>query len=694
MNNPIKYSTDVPISSLEEDTFGRAKIASAVSTTIKNYPRNEHSFVIGLFAAWGDGKTSVLNLIKRNLENDPNVIILEFNPWIVENSEQLFRSFFSTICKGIEMPKKQAKETLAILAKCASGLPYVNKAGDVIAKALETTQYDLKEMLETHLTTLNKKVVIIIDDIDRLDKDEIYHMMKLVKLTANLTNTIYLLAFDDKMVASAIDTRYGGSGSGQTYLEKIIQLPINLPQISPSRLLHTLYKAIDDALALYRVQDGWSEKDSRDLRYNFGETVDKFMTTPRQVRRFTNSFIFSLGLVHGEVHIGDLLTLEAIKVLFPPLYTYIQNHQKSFITSSSDSYASGKHKDKKVEVKKICLELLGENISDSEREDVWDHLILPLFPTTCLSRNYSSSCFESWIQQKRITTSEYFQKYFTMSTPDDQVNDVEFETFVQSLEINTNTSTTLTMFENLLDQQSIQDLVLKIELISSKLSEKAALRLCDLIIEHYVQFKNQDVMLMPTDFGRTGIAFSKLLKRISEPQQQTYICRVMEKCESLELLVEVFRWIHYDETRNSESKCCILSKEDTKIVGALFSKRIEEFAKTTSLLKLDRVICGGLISTWKDFGNLKRLRQYLTNKLQEDPNNITLLLIVYARWWRIGADTFSFITNLVDVDIMLTALTTLYGDLSQLDHQNYDESSPHHAAIDIWKLSQIPPNEK
>src|SRR5690606_33695923 len=111
----------------------------------------------------------------------------------------------------------------------------VEGAGDILGDVdIET----LKERIGAILKENKSKVVIFIDDIDRLDKVEIHSIFRLVKLTADFLNTTYILSFDEEMVSAAIGERFGAGNqkSGQNFLEKIIQVPLKIPVAQPEAL--------------------------------------------------------------------------------------------------------------------------------------------------------------------------------------------------------------------------------------------------------------------------------------------------------------------------------------------------------------------------------------------------------------------------------------------------------------------------
>jgi predicted KAP-like P-loop ATPase len=85
----------------------------------------------------------------------------------------------------------------------------------------------LKKELDKLMAKYGKRVIILIDDIDRLDKESMSLVFKLIRLNADFINTIYILSFDRKVVENALEGEQGVSG--REYLEKFIQVPFDLP---------------------------------------------------------------------------------------------------------------------------------------------------------------------------------------------------------------------------------------------------------------------------------------------------------------------------------------------------------------------------------------------------------------------------------------------------------------------------------
>ena len=128
-----------------------------------------------------------------------------------------------------------------------------------------------RRTLEKLLQDAGKRILIMIDDIDRLDDGEIATVFKLVKLAADFDHTAYILAFDQQVVAKALAKRYSDTdSSGTSFIEKIVQVPLELPPADPSELQTMTLQAMTAVLTLAgielddadvnRFQDSWHRR--------------------------------------------------------------------------------------------------------------------------------------------------------------------------------------------------------------------------------------------------------------------------------------------------------------------------------------------------------------------------------------------------------------------------------------------------
>ena len=206
-------SPDLPIKKSAEDRLNRGAFAKSLAKTISQYSFPS-SFTIGLYGEWGSGKTSLVNMVLEAVEDiDNSAIILRFNPWLCADPKQLITQFFKQMATAIKLKKPTAEKAWELIDQyadifdVASLIPgagtIIAAVGKTLAKeANERIEQRTKDLQESKDQIVNKmmeesiKIIVSIDDIDRLSEEEIIAVFQLVKALADFPNTVYILAFD------------------------------------------------------------------------------------------------------------------------------------------------------------------------------------------------------------------------------------------------------------------------------------------------------------------------------------------------------------------------------------------------------------------------------------------------------------------------------------------------------------------
>ena len=241
-----QYSADAPLRASINDRFQRWPFARRIARVIASRTDPE-SIVIGINGAWGEGKTTVFNFIEEELVNHPDVVCFRFNPWRFPEENKLIRDFFQSLA-GAEYTRHLIANTrnLGSLINKYITIPFrfagAGDAVEAVGNALSTVDLEeLKGRVEAIITQAGKRVVVLMDDIDRLDKNEIQTVFRLVKLVADFQNTAYVLAFDAEMVASAFRNATAAAipKPGETSWRKLFRCPSTCREYRkiPARIL-------------------------------------------------------------------------------------------------------------------------------------------------------------------------------------------------------------------------------------------------------------------------------------------------------------------------------------------------------------------------------------------------------------------------------------------------------------------------
>lgn len=381
------FKSDLPIKSSKDDLLARSSFSSALADAILSYG-NKDSVVTALYGAWGSGKSSVVNMVLERIEEASSSmptlkqpIVITFNPWNYSDQNQLIGQFFRSVSVALKRgdPGADAKKAGKMLEayseffKPLALIPDPTGIGSGLATAATLTfktigvaasrwgslkSQDLDQIrkdLDALLAKQQRKILIVIDDIDRLNNSEIRQIFQLVKALGDFPNTVYFLAFDRDVVVKALVQVQ--EGSGIEYLEKIVQIPFLLPSISKREVERVLFSQLNELI-----------KDVPDARGNqtyWGNVYQGgmrfFFSTIRDVTRYINSLRFSFGMVKDELNPIDVLAITALQVFEPAVYEGLRDNPDLFAGVFGSSYGSREAESKQA--KERCNEIINRSVA-------------------------------------------------------------------------------------------------------------------------------------------------------------------------------------------------------------------------------------------------------------------------------------------------------------------------------------------
>jgi predicted KAP-like P-loop ATPase len=279
---------------------------------------------------------------------------------------------------------------------------------------------DLKDEADKLLRIHMQKFIIFVDDIDRLTIAEIRDLFKVIKGIANLPNIIYILAFDKERIADALKEL--GGGSGKEYLEKIVQLPFDLPLPDKASISHLLFERLDKALG--PLND--SDFDEQRWANIYLDGIDPLINTPRDITRLCNAITVTFPAVHGEVNVVDFIAIEAIRVFTPEIYELIRSNSDEFTGTSERESSSNK------ETKKKFHQSYLDNI-DTELQKPMKLLLQRLFPkleSVWGNLHYGADTERTWRRQLQVCSKEVFPVYFRLQLAEGDIGASDMRRFL------------------------------------------------------------------------------------------------------------------------------------------------------------------------------------------------------------------------------------------------------------------------
>ena len=405
---------DNPIKNPEDDVIGRAATAQKFAQQVLELDTSEGA-VVGVLGPWGSGKTSFINLARREFEK-AEVPILDFNPWMFSGTAQLVESFFIELTAQLKGHSTLAEvgEYLENYGEVLSGmgeLPVIgawidgiSDTAKVLSEILQRRKKGVqgqRKQLEEALSDLDKPIVVVLDDIDRLETSEIRDIFKLVRLTANFPNIIYIVAFDRDRVEDALAEQ---GLPGRDYLEKILQVPVDLPVVPSYVLTKQIISALNDALTDIENLSPVDEQVWPDVLM---EVIQPLIRNLRDIRRYTATIHGTIRSLNGQIALADLLALEAIRIFLPDVFKLLHSVIDGLTGSNSTSQVPHP-----PEILQKQTDSLIEAAGD--HGDVVKSMIMRLFPAGghyIGGGSYGSGWKKGWLKERRVAHEDILRLY-------------------------------------------------------------------------------------------------------------------------------------------------------------------------------------------------------------------------------------------------------------------------------------------
>lgn len=441
---------DRPIRGSKADLLGRGRLVSAIAKQILDAPRDGKAITIGLNAQWGAGKSSFLNLLQQRLirEGKKNgegatsgtdsgssrkPIVIRFNPWLFGSIEQLTRMFFADLARevGQREPESELGRLLERFGNLVAAASTIFPTGaSELAKLLgqearrmgiraqkPPSLNEQKTEIDDALAGFKRRVVVFIDDVDRLEPDLTTLFFRMVRLNANFNNVIYVLAFDRQVVEQHM--AHGAPGFGREYLEKIIQVSYNIPPPHP-RIIPSLLK--DEMVDVRRAIEKTVFAEDRyerlfdDRRYDqvFTEGFARHFNTVRSIKRYVNALRLTLPPVAGQVDLVDFYVIELIRLHYPGVYLHITQNKEMLLNESSDDETQSKRKEWVAGVRKM----LRKTDTPAHLRESVQSLLYILFPDLDEAESKAGdgeAVRLQWTHERRVCSPDAFDRFFSLA---------------------------------------------------------------------------------------------------------------------------------------------------------------------------------------------------------------------------------------------------------------------------------------
>lgn len=644
LDEKVTISPDKPETDPNLDSFGYAPFARNLADSLVRMAP-EDGFVIAIYAPWGAGKSTMLNFVEHYLTQiaeEDSPVVIRFNPWWFTGHESLTRHFFeqlaASLTSKVKALAKGVGKKLGHLGNAVSANPIAKQSRTIEGAASILSLFagkpkdvtELKRQLSKQLNDQGKTIVVFVDDIDRLDKEEILQLFKTIKAVADFPRTIYVLAFDKAPVIEAL----GGSPLGANYLEKMVQVPFELPIPERGALVKLFTTRLN--LIIGDMADGSFDKNEWVGLYT--ESLAHFFDTPRAVIRLVNTLAVSLPPVVNEVNLVDFVGVEALRVFAPTAYDTIRRNPGRFATVPLSERIQNSS-----DVSKFHQTWMSE-IQEADLPAV-KKLIARLFPfvATLLSeQSYGSGSASQARKDRRLSSIDAFHAYFSLAVPPGAITRAEIKSILSTTKQPKRFADALLEFS----KSSSQSEVPRIRALLDRLQDYTAE---DIPSEHIpgVIFSLFDIADRVAEFDPAsgfldmdsslllGRLFFQLIRRLDDQDRYDTLHSAFEKSSAIGFIIRqtiVLGQQHGKHTsREPDPDRWLVTLPELNELEAIAARRVREASAEDGFLSKRGLPT--LLHVWRLFGNESDVLDWVSKSIEPD-GGLAEFLVHFTRHTR------------------------------------------------------------
>ncbi len=681
----LKLSDDAPKENpWTEDRLGFLPFAERLSRVILSLPV-PNGYVMGLQGEWGSGKSTAINFVKsfmdkHNIETEDEtsrIEVVDFRPWIVSGHRDVISAFFKVLGEKLPRSKRPgwidrtlrgarqssdpvidalatvavvADPTLGVGSKAAAKVAGTTLNGMIDRFLAEPSLQAAYEKLRKILEQERKRFLVIIDDLDRLQMDEIRSIMQMVKTVGRLPNVLYLLAYDREIVWGALDEGIAANREGPNFCEKIVQQEIELPRPAKEDLLAILDSEIE-------FLTGPAPNDVR-WQYLIRDGVRRWIRHPRDAQRLANAVKFSWPALEGEIDPFDLLIMEGLRLFDERVFDWVRWNRDWL-------FNEGPYLTANESTKKAVLKLLTDEVPAHKRDSVV-RVLASLFPgqQELFGERFQAEAHHKLLTRRGIGCEAGYDAYFGLYPAPYEVSKSHIDAAIARLN----------------DRRFLVDLIEKYVERKDRNKQPMVGRLLEELTYRFMS----DPSAAPTpemvdalfEVGDTilGIDWDGGLFRISTPEAFTglikeilrrwldldvghYIESAFKKSNSPFVSAHIFLiWVEHLRKRMTDGDEALSARLDA--LGKILLPQIERAAADGTLAKAPRF--SAITGAWKRLGGATAAKHWVCTNVDcsaDFLSKLTLGLVSYT----VGTAETTYIVDprldpeLYDLDTILAA---------------------------------------
>jgi hypothetical protein len=424
--------SDDPITTWREDALRRASLVESICVKLMI----SKSPVVALFGEFGSGKTSILNLLREHLAD--KAIVVSFSTWLPGSQETLTAYLLSDIAnechKQYIVPglRKSAQRLAKALGR---NVPLLR---DYLESLPVATQKDDIDSVKAALGRLPERVIVLLDELDRMEKQELVTLLKMIRGITTLPNVSFVCAGDRRTIVEVAKGNFDDKNNA--YFEKFFPVSIQIPEANPEALRRA---GTERLVAAFRRRD-WFENESQVETFRkhidriWDQRIAPFCRNLRATGLLANDVGAAAAPLRREVHPVDLTLIELLRRFKPAIYQIVSRSSVALTGGESILRGGQFHLDEdKERIKRKLIEDIRQAVPGEEERAQVEGVLGELFPLFAqndgqsrLSRSQRQADEES---EKRISQPGIFPAYFRYELPEAIFSSVEMDALLRRM---------------------------------------------------------------------------------------------------------------------------------------------------------------------------------------------------------------------------------------------------------------------
>lgn len=339
------FNLDAPIDSSDSDLFNLDSLVKRIVSYIAYTDVKKGAFSIGVVGEWGDGKSSLMNLVEEKIKNEyPKFVIVHFFPRASKKADSIQEDFLEALkqsLRPLHSGVDRIIDNYAVALDIIPGMPlFLSKLLSIFQVHFNKSIKSTRSRLKRAIKEIDRRIVVLVDDLDRLTGEELIEVMKVLDKNGAFPNMVFLTSFDKEYVNTVLSNHLKLGEQKKPYTDKYFTVEVRVPLHPTFRLMNYLVLTLRNACDSQFVTSLTSDVLERRTR-QVGSFLMSRLLTIRDIKRFANQFLYDFAEVQHDVNYQDFLLLELVKYCYQEEYKaihrfqYVHRGSSSFLTSAS-----------------------------------------------------------------------------------------------------------------------------------------------------------------------------------------------------------------------------------------------------------------------------------------------------------------------------------------------------------------------